>query len=106
MHHPGPVEAAVGEAGDRGDALFAHVVELGVGGELLQVGARGRLFGFELGRFGLAVGDLVFGDDERGDADQGAGESGHEEVGDRPGAQRPLAARPVLRWDQVHRAHR
>ena len=53
-HHPLPVEAAVGEAGDGRDPLFAQVRNCGVGGE--AVGARlsrRRLRCFELRHFAL-----------------------------------------------------
>ena len=104
-HHPFPVEAAVGEAGDGGHALFVQRLELGVGGEALRFGLRHRVFALQLRDFVLAFGDLVAGDDQQRDPREHGDEGADEDVGDRPGPHRAVGALALLGRDQVDGTH-
>ena len=91
-HHPLPVEAAVGEAGDRRHPLFVQGLELDVGGEAPRFDLGGGVFALQLGDFVFAFGDLVAGQDQQRHPGENGDEGADEDVGNRPGAHRRVGA--------------
>ncbi len=99
-HHPLPVEATVGKAGDRRHPLFVQGLELRIGDKAFGFPHGDGVFALQLCDFDLPFVDLVAGDDQEGDAGEYSDKRTDDDVGDRAGPHRRAGALAQLRGEE------